>query len=139
MAVLDADKMERLEKLFEGQIDDVDEKDVGDALDRGRKKIDSVAEKMPDVMKDIWDDLLEMWNLLNDYYHERYTDIPWRSIAAIVAALLYFISPVDLIPDVIPVIGLVDDAFVLTLAAKLIRDDIERYREWRRDDNSLKL
>lgn len=37
---------------------------------------------------------------------------PWVSVALLVAALLYGVSPVDLIADVVPVLGLVDDVGV---------------------------
>jgi len=122
---------ERLKEFFAEQVEDVEEGDIRDALNKGRTKIDSVAEKVPEVMKDVWVDLCDMWGLLNDYYHHRYTDIPWGSMAAIVVALLYFVSPLDFIPDVIPVIGLVDDAFMLGLVVKFIGDDLDKYRRWR--------
>ena len=58
---------------------------------------------------------------------------PFRSIstAAIGGALLYFISPIDLIPDFIPIVGLTDDAAILVSCPKMCRDDVLEYRKWK--------
>ncbi len=58
--------------------------------------------------------------------------IPWRTTAAIVFALMYFISSVDLIPDVIPVIGYFDDAFVVAEVMVMVAADLARFEERRR-------
>jgi uncharacterized membrane protein YkvA (DUF1232 family) len=59
--------------------------------------------------------------------------ISWQVKAGIVFALGYFISPVDTIPDVVPVVGYVDDALVVAYVAHLLSGDISKYRAWRRD------
>lgn len=48
----------------------------------------------------------------------------------IIAALVYFISPVDLIPDFIPIIGYIDDATVLGLVIKFLSNDITRFEHY---------
>jgi uncharacterized membrane protein YkvA (DUF1232 family) len=55
------------------------------------------------------------------------TDIKYKSTA--VLALVYFISPVDFIPDAIPVIGYVDDAVVIAMAMKLLAPVMPAYRK----------
>ncbi len=40
-----------------------------------------------------------------------------KELAILVAAILYFLSPIDLIPDYIPVVGIVDDVAIATLVA----------------------
>lgn len=45
---------------------------------------------------------------------------PFEVKATAIAALVYFISPIDLIPDVIPVIGFADDAAALAAAVASI-------------------
>ncbi len=57
--------------------------------------------------------------------------IPWRTTAAIVFALAYFLSSVDLIPDAIPVLGFVDDAFVVAEVVVLIGADLARFESFR--------
>ena len=49
---------------------------------------------------------------VGDTLANRRNDIPWPQVAGMMAALLYVISPVDLVPDFIPGLGFADDAFV---------------------------
>jgi uncharacterized membrane protein YkvA (DUF1232 family) len=58
--------------------------------------------------------------------------IPWRTTAAIVFALAYFISSIDLIPDAIPVLGLLDDAFVVAEVMVMVAGDLARFEELRK-------
>jgi len=58
--------------------------------------------------------------------------LPWRTTAAVVFALAYFISSVDLIPDAIPVLGFLDDAFVVAEVMVMVAGDLARFEERRR-------
>lgn len=70
-------------------------------------------------------------SLIKNYIKKEYTAVPIGSIVAIISALLYFVSPVDLILDVMPVIGYVDDAAVIAACLTLVESDIEEYLQWR--------
>ena len=50
---------------------------------------------------------------------------------AIVSSLIYFVSPIDLIPDFVTGAGHVDDALVITTALNLFKSDVEEYKAWR--------
>jgi uncharacterized membrane protein YkvA (DUF1232 family) len=73
-------------------------------------------------------------DLVTAYYcaFDRYT--PTHVRVALIAALAYFIAPFDVLPDVLPVIGLTDDAAVLAGTIKLVWDNIKpAHREAARD------
>ena len=53
-------------------------------------------------------------------------------------ALLYIFSPIDLVPDVIPGIGLLDDAAVTALCLSLIKSDLEKYKSFKEEQERLK-
>jgi uncharacterized membrane protein YkvA (DUF1232 family) len=55
---------------------------------------------------------------------------PADSILMVVAAVIYFVSPFDLIPDSIPVLGLIDDASVITCVARANLTLISNFRKW---------
>jgi uncharacterized membrane protein YkvA (DUF1232 family) len=57
--------------------------------------------------------------------------VPWRTTAAIVFGLGYFLMSVDVIPDVLPVVGFLDDAAVLAEIVYLLSGDIRRFRAHR--------
>jgi len=60
-----------------------------------------------------------------------YTDVPWRSAVYALGALLYFVSPVDLVPDFIPVLGFTDDVAVVFAVLSAVRKDLARFERWR--------
>ena len=68
--------------------------------------------------------------LLRAYASGDYRTIPWKSLLLIVAAILYFINPIDVIPDLLPIIGLSDDFAVLFMVYKSIGSDIDKFLEW---------
>ena len=73
--------------------------------------------------------------LVRDYIKKEYTEVPLGSIIAVLSALIYIFTPVDAIPDVVPGVGLIDDALVLSVCFKLVKSDIDEYLEWRRENN----
>lgn len=76
-------------------------------------------------------------SLVRAYMKKEYTDIPIGTIIAIVGCLVYFLSPIDLVPDSIPVIGYVDDAAVFAFAWKMIGDDVQEYKDWKESNKII--
>jgi uncharacterized membrane protein YkvA (DUF1232 family) len=68
--------------------------------------------------------------LLHAYAHGEYREVPWKSLLLVVAAVLYFINPIDVLPDVLPVLGLTDDFAVLLMVYKSLSSDIEKFLLW---------
>jgi len=83
------------------------------------------------VLAKYCNDLCEIFELLRDRVAGVYRETPWTTIAALTGALLYVLSPFDLILDFIPGIGFIDDAIVIGLAIKLAQPDLEKYRAWK--------
>lgn len=107
----------------------VDEDDVQKVMD----KAEDIKQKVinSDRLKKFVKDVKLLFSMIKDYWNGCYPRIPWWVIAAIVFALLYILNPVDLIPDIFPVIGLVDDAAVLALCLALTEKDIKKYQQWK--------
>lgn len=78
-----------------------------------------------------------MISLLRSYSKKEYTQIPMGTLIAIVSALIYFLSPIDLIPDSIPGFGQLDDAAVIIACLKWVKDDIEEYERWREENKEI--
>lgn len=85
----------------------------------------------------IWDQLVLLFSLAKDYANGDYTAIPTRSIIAVFAGLLYFLSPFDVVPDFIPALGLIDDAFILGLVYKQIAKDLTHYQRWKKNHKQI--
>ena len=125
------------EKINEAQAEEA----LGKYADNvGEDDVKGVADKEDDIKKlfrrvkvlaKYFNDLCEIFELLRDRVKGVYTETPWTTIAALIGALLYVLSPLDLIFDFIPVIGFLDDAVVFGLAVKLAQSDLEKYRAWK--------
>jgi len=72
-----------------------------------------------------------MISLIKHYVEGKYTTVPYGTILAIMSALIYVLSPVDIIPDFIPFVGHLDDVAVIGLCLSMVKTDIEAYDEWR--------
>lgn len=76
-------------------------------------------------------DFKDIISLLRKYFCGDYTEAPYKALAAMAVTLLYILSPIDLLPDIIPLAGFADDAIVLGLCLKFAQTDIEAYRSWK--------
>ena len=117
------------------------EKDVQKALDAYEKKQSNVYDKLKrgassSSFKTLKNNINDTVSLLKDVLNKKYK-VQWSTIAILTAGLVYAFSPVDLIPDVIPVIGVVDDITVLYYVFNALKDELEKYREWKEENNRL--
>ena len=68
--------------------------------------------------------------MVKAYKSGEYRDIRWQSVLLLVAALVYFVTPIDLIPDFIPITGLVDDFSVVVWVYSNLKEEIDRFMLW---------
>jgi uncharacterized membrane protein YkvA (DUF1232 family) len=75
--------------------------------------------------------------LVTAYARGQYRCIPLKSFLAIVAAILYFLNPLDLVPDALIGIGLADDLAVLSWVFKTLKDELQAFRLWEDRQGSI--
>lgn len=73
--------------------------------------------------------------IVKDYWSGAYRQIPYGGVAAIVFTLIYVLNPFDMMPDVLPVIGQVDDVAVLGACLLLVEQDLHKYKEWKQSES----
>jgi len=78
----------------------------------------------------LWRDLQLLVRLLKASVSGAYTGLSVHKLVTILAALLYLISPLDVIPDFIPVVGYVDDWAVIAWVLKSIAEELKDFRMW---------
>lgn len=71
-------------------------------------------------------------SLVKDYFTGAYREVPYWVIGAGAIALIYVLSPIDAIPDILPGVGFLDDAAVLATCLKLIESELKRYQQWKK-------
>ena len=69
--------------------------------------------------------------MLLDCWRGTYRQLPLWCISVLIFTLIYALSPLDLIPDWIPVIGVIDDFALMYLCYRIIAGEIEKYGRWR--------
>ena len=79
------------------------------------------------LVVDAVDTLAMLW----DWFAGRFDWSPMRLIVAFFLGIAYLVSPIDIVPDVIPFAGWIDDLMVATAVLRLARFDLDRYRRWR--------
>ncbi|MDJ1503261.1 YkvA family protein [Xanthocytophaga agilis] len=68
--------------------------------------------------------------MIRAYVKGDYKVIPWTTLVKIVAALVYFVSPLDFIPDLLPVLGFSDDIAIVLWVLSSCTEEIKRFQEW---------
>ncbi|MBB6003140.1 YkvA family protein [Arcicella rosea] len=80
------------------------------------------------------DRITTLSRMVKAYATGRYKIIPWASILKIIASLIYFISPFDLIPDFLPLIGLSDDLALVMWLFTSLKTDIDNFIAWEKGE-----
>ena len=96
---------------------------VANASERDIPKIaQNLAAMCRGPIQKAWGDVQALWAMIKD------PDAAWKSKTIAIGALLYLVSPIDLIPDAIPVFGLTDDASVVAAAVASLSIELKKYR-----------
>ena len=72
-----------------------------------------------------------LWMVLRDYADGSYRKVSWKAVAAVAAAVVYVVSPFDLIPDFLVPIGWTDDLLVIALTWGLVKRELRAYCDWK--------
>ena len=71
-----------------------------------------------------------MARMIKAFANGKYRDLPLKSLLSLVGGLVYFLMPIDLIPDFIPFTGFLDDFTVIMLISGAFKQDIEEFLLW---------
>ncbi len=123
---------QRFEKRADEYINDGEK--AAELLDSARKK----AGRKRSSLEKIWDKVQLLFSLLDDWIKGRYKVIPTKSIIMIIVAVVYFVFPLDILPDFIVGLGFIDDVAVLGFVIGQINKDLEEYRVWKEANGGLK-
>jgi uncharacterized membrane protein YkvA (DUF1232 family) len=72
-----------------------------------------------------------LWMVVRDYANGTYRKVPWKAVAALVAAIVYVVSPIDLVPDLLGPLGFGDDVLVLAMTWGLVKRELRDYCAWK--------
>ena len=99
------------------------------------EKVEEVLKQVGDklatvpVLGNLFTELPDMISLVQSYITKEYTDVSLKVILVAVGSFIYLINRKDLIPDRIPIIGMLDDIAVVGLALEMVKPELKAYRE----------
>ncbi|MFB6247843.1 MAG: YkvA family protein [Salinibacter sp.] len=124
---------ERLEPLDEEYVEararDVDDADLATVVEEADAIEDRFRSHGP--LRRLLEDGRLLLGLVRDVKAGRYKSVPAWTLSAAAFALLYVLNPFDVIPDAVPLVGVLDDAAVVSACLKLLEQDLHDYRRWR--------
>ncbi len=99
-------------------------KNVNELVDTASKEIHSGKKKILSIQSD----LAVLLAMLKAWVKGDYNEAPCMTLLLSTAALIYFINPFDAVPDMVPALGLLDDATVIGFVVASISKDIQNFR-----------
>ncbi|GGG46007.1 hypothetical protein GCM10011378_22780 [Hymenobacter glacieicola] len=105
---------------------------LNDAYQKASEKND-----VGSIAHEAWDTLQTLFRLIRTSVSGEYTGLPTTTVIAAVAVTIYFLSPIDVIPDFIPVLGLLDDVALVAWFSTTIKEEMDKFLEWERTRPSL--
>ena len=85
-----------------------------------------------EILKDFTTFFPMVWAILRGRWK-----MPWKTFFLAVLCLIYFISPIDALPDVLPLLGIADDGAFILLVLTMLHKDLAAFRQARRAGNTV--
>lgn len=92
-----------------------------------RQQARQVRDQFEDKLERVGGKLRFAQDLLALYRYFMDATVPWQRKTIVVGALLYFISPLDAIPDLAPLVGYLDDLGVILAVTKFMAGELAAY------------
>jgi len=89
------------------------------------------------LAREAWETMQTLFRLIRLSVSGEYTELPTPTIVAAVAVVIYFLSPIDLIPDFIPVLGLLDDVALVAWFSSTVKEELDKFVEWEKTHVSI--
>lgn len=122
---------EKIINNIEDKSKDITVSDIDKVLS-SEDKVETKEERLKkDKLFKLFDQVKLAMEMLKDFRTKKYTDIPWRTIGLLTAALLYFLNPFDIIPDFLPLLGYTEDAVAFLAIFKSLQTDLKNYCLWK--------
>lgn len=89
------------------------------------------------IAQEAWETMQTLFRLIRASIAGEYTGLPTTTVVAAIAVTIYFMSPIDLIPDFIPVLGLLDDVALVAWFGTTIKEEMDKFVEWEKTRPSV--
>jgi uncharacterized membrane protein YkvA (DUF1232 family) len=90
------------------------------------------------ALKEVWDSLMAMFRMLRAYGNGDYRKIPFKTLISVVASVIYFVMPIDFIPDILLFFGFMDDVALIAWTVNSVKTDIDSFASWEKEQAQKK-
>jgi len=87
------------------------------------------AKRNYEFLLEPWESLQILLRMVRSWLGGRYSP-PIVTVLGGIAALVYFVDPLDMIPDTVPVLGYLDDTAVITALVRMNLTAVSKFRNW---------
>ena len=84
--------------------------------------------KQREKLQNRWGDIELLIKLIRAYSNGEYRRIPWKMLLAAMVAVIYFLNPFDVIPDLLGFVGFVDDVAVIAFVIGAFQEELDEFR-----------
>jgi uncharacterized membrane protein YkvA (DUF1232 family) len=119
------------EEFVKDGAENITEKDIEKVVDKSEEIKKKFISSGP-LARFVEDGQL-LLSIVKDYWSGAYRKIPYGTVTSIVFSLIYILNPFDLVPDMLPLIGQVDDVAVISACLLLIEHDLQSYKDWKNE------
>ncbi|MFB9863411.1 DUF1232 domain-containing protein [Rufibacter immobilis] len=82
------------------------------------------------IAGEVFESLSTLSRMIRASVSGEYKGIPTSTVVMGVAVIIYFLSPIDLVPDWLPIIGLLDDVSLLAWFMTSIKSEMDKFHAW---------
>jgi len=107
------------------------------AMNRLKEAVEKKIKQSKEKIYEGLDDFYTLLRLLAAYASGEYRDVDTRTIIAVIAVLIYFLNPMDVIPDFVATFGFVDDLTLLAYVIKTFKTEIDKFIEWEMEGSDV--
>ncbi|MBR1588503.1 MAG: DUF1232 domain-containing protein [Kiritimatiellae bacterium] len=118
--------IDKIINSYQAHVKDAKPEDVAQKKDATLRNIENVS-----ALAGLLDTIRTAYDLVSDAVTGRYKGVSKSTLALLAGGLAYLALPIDLVPDIIPVVGWADDAAVLTWIFTRCADEFKKYKEFK--------
>lgn len=94
------------------------------------RKASAKAAKRKGALEGVWHDLLDLFRLLRAWIKGEYRGVSWQTMLLVTTSILYFVIPLDVVPDFIAMFGFLDDVAIISFVLRQVRNELDEFLDW---------